>query len=323
MVALRNGTIGWTLAGFDLDRGQARRAPDVAPETAAEAEAAAWAVADRAGVGRIGRGQPPWRRDGSRTVYRFDVRTPDEYDSGHRPGFRSAPGGQLVQETDWYAPVRGALVILDGDGGGRAAMTASWLAQMGWDVAVDVDGDDGGDRTQPGRRMSPPPRGGAGSAAGRSSGRAWRTGCRPAGRRWWTWTPAAASWPATSPAPPGRCGPTWPGRSCSTVSAGRNGWSLTSSDGYLAAWAAADLSASAGPTRVLALAGGTDGWARSGRPLELGQGEMLSPALDVYRRPYEGTDVDPAVMQAYLDWEYGLVGQLGRDGSHGFWVLTG
>ena len=49
---------------------------------------------------------------------------------------------------------------------------------------------------------------------------------------------------------------------------------------------------------------------------------MLSPALDVYRRPYEGTDVDPAVMQAYLDWEYGLVGQLGRDGSHGFWVLT-
>ena len=34
VVALRNGTIGWTLAGFDLDRGQARRAPDVSPETA-------------------------------------------------------------------------------------------------------------------------------------------------------------------------------------------------------------------------------------------------------------------------------------------------
>jgi hypothetical protein len=97
---------------------------------------------------------------------------------------------------------------------------------------------------------------------------------------------------------------------------------LTSSDGYLAAWAAADLGAGTGRTRVLALAGGTQGWAGSGRALESGQGELLSPALDVYRRPYEGTGIDPAVMQAYLDWEYGLVGQLERDGTHGFWVLT-
>jgi rhodanese-related sulfurtransferase len=29
VVALRNGTIGWTLAGLDLDRGQERRAPEV------------------------------------------------------------------------------------------------------------------------------------------------------------------------------------------------------------------------------------------------------------------------------------------------------
>ena len=39
---------------------------------------------------------------------------------------------------------------------------------------------------------------------------------------------------------------------------------MTSSDGYLAAWAAADLGAQAAPTRVLGLGGGTDGWARSG-----------------------------------------------------------
>ena len=71
---------------------------------------------------------------------------------------------------------------------------------------------------------------------------------------------------------------------------------------------------------IAALAGGTDGWAQSGRPLESG-GALLSPATDVYRRPYEGTDIDPAVMQAYLDWEYGLVAQLERDGTHGFRVL--
>jgi hypothetical protein len=27
-------------------------------------------------------------------------------------------------------------------------------------------------------------------------------------------------------------------------------------------------------------------------------------------------------MQAYFDWEYGLVAQLERDGSHGFFVLA-
>jgi rhodanese-related sulfurtransferase len=322
VVALRNGTIGWTLAGFDLDRGQARRAPDVAPETARQAEAAAWAVADRAGVRRIDDGQPPRPHEGRRTVYRFDVRTPQEYENGHRPGFRFAPGGQLVQETDWYAPVRGALVILDGDGGGRAAMTASWLAQMGWDVAVAID-------------AAEPTAAAAEQTADADAG-------RPATPEVALATPAVvADWLRA-----GRTtvvdvdtsrrhlaghlpGAAWALRSdlARPELLGRLGQPerlvLTSSDGYLAAWAAADLSARAAPTRVLALDGGTDGWARSGRPLESGQGEMLSPALDVYRRPYEGTDIDPAVMQAYLDWEYGLVGQLGRDGTHGFWVLTG
>jgi hypothetical protein len=28
-----------------------------------------------------------------------------------------------------------------------------------------------------------------------------------------------------------------------------------------------------------------------------------------------------AAMQGYLDWEYGLVAQLGRDGTHGFYVI--
>jgi hypothetical protein len=40
-----------------------------------------------------------------------------------------------------------------------------------------------------------------------------------------------------------------------------------------------------------------------------------------YKRPYEGTDNPAAAMQAYLDWEYGLVDQLARDGTHGFVVI--
>jgi rhodanese-related sulfurtransferase len=315
IVALRNGTIGWALAGLELDHGQTRRAPEVARETARQAEAAARALADRACVRRIGGdgGQPADPEDGQRTVYRFDVRTREEYDRGHRPGFRSAPGGQLVQETDWYAPVRGALIILDDDGAGRAAMTASWLAQMGWDVAIAAAGDPG--PTGPTRYPAPdaPLASPAAAADWLRAGQAAVVDVDTS-RRYLAGHLPGAAWALRADLPqPGlldRLGR--PGRLI-----------VTSSDGYLAAWAAADLSAEAAPTEVLALAGGTDGWARSGRPLETGQGEMLSPALDVYRRPYEGTGVDPAVMQAYLDWEYGLVGQLDRDGTHGFWVLTG
>jgi hypothetical protein len=47
----------------------------------------------------------------------------------------------------------------------------------------------------------------------------------------------------------------------------------------------------------------------------------LSPRIDRYRRPYEGTDAPREAMQAYLDWEFGLVEQLRRDGTHGFRVL--
>lgn len=40
-----------------------------------------------------------------------------------------------------------------------------------------------------------------------------------------------------------------------------------------------------------------------------------------YKRPYEGTDNKAEKMQAYLDWEYGLVAQLEKDGTHGFYVI--
>ena len=59
------------------------------------------------------------------------------------------------------------------------------------------------------------------------------------------------------------------------------------------------------------------------RALEVGPPEIL-PKPDLahrYRRPYEGTDVATGAMQAYLDWEYGLVEQLRRDATHGFFVI--
>ena len=317
VVALRNGTIGWTLAGLPLDHGQDRRPAGIPAGMARRAKAAAWAVARKAGVRAIGGARLRSLADGGqRTVYRFDVRSAEDYAAGHLAGFRSAPGGQLVQETDWYAPVRGALVVLADDDGGRAAMTASWLAQMGWDVAVLLG-------RQPGPREEGP---------------------------WVPTLPARPEVPLAAPAqladwlPAGQAlvididtsrrflaghvpGAAWALRTDLSDAAlldrlgGPSRLVLTSADGALAAFAAADLPEHPG-TEVAVLAGGTAGWAQSGRPLQAGQGVLLSPLIDIYRRPYEGTGVDAAAMQAYLDWEHGLVAQLERDGTHGFTVLT-
>ena len=56
-------------------------------------------------------------------------------------------------------------------------------------------------------------------------------------------------------------------------------------------------------------------------PLAAVAAGLLGLPTNRYRRPYEGTDAPAAAMQAYLDWEYGLVAQLGRDATHGFRVL--
>ena len=72
------------------------------------------------------------RADESRTTYVFDVRDPAEYAAGHVAGALHAPGGQLVQATDQYAGTLHARIVCVDDKQARAAMTASWLAQMGW-----------------------------------------------------------------------------------------------------------------------------------------------------------------------------------------------
>src|SRR5262249_28064404 len=138
VVALRNGTMGWTLAGFACDSGKAERAPAVSREGLAWAKAAAERVARCLRIPRIDAATlARWRADETRTLYLFDVRDPREYAAGHVAGTVSAPGGQLVQATDQYVGTLGARIVLIDPAEVRAIMTASWLRQMGWhDVAV-------------------------------------------------------------------------------------------------------------------------------------------------------------------------------------------
>ena len=133
VVALRNGTMGWSLAGFACDSGKNRRAPDVSPNTLDWARTAALQVAQSCGVERIDRAMlETWRKDATRTLYLFDVRDPAEY--CRRPRRRRDLGaGRPAGAGD--GPIcrhaRRPHRAVD-DAEVRAAMTGSWLRQMGW-----------------------------------------------------------------------------------------------------------------------------------------------------------------------------------------------
>jgi rhodanese-related sulfurtransferase len=319
VAALRNGTIGWTLAGQALDHGAARRFPDDIDETVrADARRAARAVAERAGVARIALRDVAALAQPRRTLYRFDVRTPKEYAAGHLPGFLSAPGGQLVQETDHHAPVRGARIVLADDDGVRADMTASWLAQMGWDVrVVEADAQAFGETGLPPRDVPATPDVAEVSPATLAG---W---LRDAARDEIAVVDVTTSANYVKRHIPGA----WFAvraqlRDALAKIPAAKRYVFTCGSSLLARFAAADaralLPASA---KIVVLAGGTVAWIDAGLPLESGETRLASPRIDRYRRPYEGTDNAAAAMQAYLDWEFGLVEQLKRDGTHGFRVI--
>jgi rhodanese-related sulfurtransferase len=143
VVSLKDGLLAWRLHGLVPEEGADRLpAPASANARAWGAEAARRAADDR-GVGRLS--QADYRRlgtDPQHTVYLLDVRSPVDYEAGHRRGAISAPGGQLVQEVDSYVAVHNAHVVLTDDSDlTRANVSAGWLVQLGLaNVSVLEDG---------------------------------------------------------------------------------------------------------------------------------------------------------------------------------------
>jgi rhodanese-related sulfurtransferase len=312
VAALRNGTIGWLLAHQRLDFGQQRTFAPSSVETVAAAAERARRVADRAGVKRASKHDAAaWAKQEARTTYCFDVRSHAEYERGHLPGFLPVPGGQLVQETEMYAPVRGARIVLADDDGARANMTASWLAQMAWDVYV-LDGLTAADFAEAGAwrpQLPPLPES---LEVGPATLRNWLQ----AGQAVVVDVARHAAF-KKSHVP----GAWWALRSGIANAAARlpkaSRYAVTSDDGLLAQLVAPELAAHVAGN-VYVLAAGTRGWAQAGYELETGDMRLASPPIDRYRRPYEGTDAPREAMQAYLDWEFGLIEQLRRDGTHHF-----
>jgi len=316
VAALRNGTIGWTLAGQALSHLQHKQFPALSEDSRRIAMKGAQALGIRAGVRSVTLSQiADWQQDTSRTLYLFDVRTAEEFRAGHLSGARHVPGGQLVQETDHYATVRGARVVLADNDWVRARMAASWLAQMNWEVYIAETGTE--DFTQTGdwkAQVAPAP---AVESVKPEQLLSWlsdgKTGVidlttsanfrnrRIPGAIWTT----RGNIPQVIASQPEK-----------------ERWVVTCTSGLLARYAVTEVAALTGKT-VYLLEKGTVGWIDNGLLLERGDSPYLDNAQDRYRRPYEGTDVSPQAMQDYLDWEYGLVAQLEKDGTHGFRLLEG
>ena len=314
--ALRNGTMGWKLAGFEVDKGADQRRLDSTPEGTAKALEAAQRVARRYGVETIERTTlENWiAEQDQRSLYLFDVRNPEEYLSGHMAGSVSAPGGQLVQGTDKFAATRHARIVLIDDNGVRATMTASWLLQLGWrDVAVLDGGLDGYD-LETGPFRSPIAGLGEAKAEGITSAELaqlmsdedvtifdfgksldYREGHIPG-----AWFAIRARLALALEAVPVK----------GTLV-------MTSDDGLLAQLAAGDAEDMVA-TPVRYLIGGTAAWSAAGMPLEDGDGQMADTSADMWLRPYDRSTGVAEAMNAYLAWELELVNQVEEDGTTNF-----
>ncbi len=301
VLALRNGTMGWSLAGLEVARGQTARYAEGTPQSAALARQRASAFAEASGVGVIGPlDLTRFEDDPERTLYVLDVRGPAEYAAGHRPGSRSAPGGQLIQATDTWIGVRGARIALVDDDGVRARMAGAWLRQMGHRDVFVVEGGLGEAAPTPPAEpvggIDAIPAGALVLDLARSI--EFRAGHIP-----------GALWGVPTRLEPlrGRL------RAASHVV-------LVSPDGILAQDAADEV---AGMTEapVSVLRGGTRAWVAGGGALEASRAEPADEAcIDFYLRPYDRTSGIEEAMHAYLSWEIDLVREIERDGTVAFGV---
>lgn len=317
VVSLKDGTMAWHLAGFEIVSGATGRAPEVSAEGLATARRRADAVARRYGVPVIDHVKlAEWQSEADRhTLYVIDVRDPAEYRAGHLPRAVMAPGGQLVQETDNWLGVWGARVALVDDTGVRARMTASWLRRMGWDAAVL----DGGLEGVPLERDPPAPPSGIFPLAGPE----------PAAVQ-----PAALAAEVSAKSPvivdlalsrrhrQGHIPGAWFAIRARLAEAlaklpAQGDLVLTSEDGALARFAAAEIAG--GTSRaVKVLAGGTAAWKAAGLPLETGMGPLADEPDDVSLSARDRPSDRERYMREYLAWEIDLVNQIARDADSRF-----
>ncbi|WP_409308346.1 rhodanese-like domain-containing protein [Pectobacterium sp. B1J-3] len=316
VVALTNGTMAWLLENQPLNQGKQTTLPQPRDENLQAARQQASQLVQRAGITTLKTSDlVGLRSDPNRTLYQFDTRTHDEYQAGHLPGFRWAPGGQLVQATDRFVATRGARIVLADWDGVRARHTAVWLKQLGgfdvflYEPAAHEEQESGPSSPHvlhdttlaPVDEISPQ------QLHQRLEQRAAQVidvddslrfirqhiiGARfIAPHRLTEWLPKPGDADIQHP------------------------WVLTSRDGVLAKLVASELQRYA--INVIVLTGGNQAWFDANLPTESGNDAILTGEEDQRLSGYNVSDLvrRNQLFQDYLDWEIGLVQQLKRPGG--------
>ena len=296
VVALKDGTMGWELAGYGCERDASRHAPAPSAEGRAKAQAAADGVAQRYGIkfadaGLVHR----WLQDERRTTYLLDVRAREEFEQAHIVGSRHAPGGQLVQATDEYMAVRHARVVLVDPQRVRAIMTASWLGQMGWHDVYVLPSFAGfaletGPRKQAAFGLPPWPTTREAQGTVLDFSTSLRFHHRHIPGAWWV---------VRSRLDEAR-----------RAVGEQNMLTLTSEDGVLAQLAAPEVQALWPQATVLVLQSGNAAWPG---PWEQGHERTTTTRDDVWYKPYDHEAGFEQHARDYLAWEVALIEQIKRD----------
>lgn len=320
VASLRNGTMEWLLSGRELAYGRHAVLPEPGVEAQRAARERARTVAERAGVKHIDTAtlHAFEAQQDVHTLYKFDVRTREEYEAGHLESWRWAPGGQLVQATDEYLATRRARVVLADWDGVRALTTGAWLAQLGavevylYQLPALAPLQTGAEPRRvlrhrpdaPGIRVQA-----LRAALDADKAVVFDVESRVAYER--------AHVPGARFSAPDRLAEFLSNEDPRDVV-------LTSSDGVLASLVAAELSWR-GKRPVQYLLGGTRAWKAQGQDVATGAEGVLTGDDDHSISPYLFDDLSARDQgfRDYLDWELGLVAQLERDGSEDIRLISG
>jgi rhodanese-related sulfurtransferase len=303
--------MGWVLAGFELETKPVRRGPLAPAESRAKADELALRIAKEEQIRWISTEEIIDAATGNiqGVTYLIDVRSEDEYETGHIAGSIAVPGGQAVQRADDFIAVRNAKVVFVSERFARAVMAAYWYGRMGLgNVSVLQGGIQGWLESGRGLVRGPNRKEPLGYDSGKKSARLRTPPELQSVLRDSTMTildVGASSDYKTAHIPNAK----WLSR----------GWLeenlphhvpkkdspllITCPDGRQSVFAARTL-ASTGYTNVLVVDGGVRAWQAAGYPTEGGMTSCWSDVNDVVLSP--SITGDRQAMRRYLDWEVQL-----------------
>jgi rhodanese-related sulfurtransferase len=135
--ALKNGTMGWVLAGLELESTPKRVTPPAPDASRKHAREIALQIAAEEKIAWISPRELGDQLASNAVTYLIDVRSESEYEDVHIPASLNVPGGQAVQRSDDFVAVKNGRIVFISNQSARAVMAAYWYGQMGFrDVKV-------------------------------------------------------------------------------------------------------------------------------------------------------------------------------------------